>query len=324
LAGTHEQAGQWKEAESRYLELLAVHPVHLAALRRLTSLYFGLIDDPAKAMNTARRLREQAPGDPDALRLLGRAAARSGDLKWALSLFRDGVEAAPDNAALKYSLGQTAYLGGYLREAEQALEQALSLDAAASDAVEARRLLSLMRIYREKDTSEDARALVRTAMADAQLELPARMASAAQSAAAGEIADARTAYESILGAWPNFAPALADLAALYADTREMQERAWELASKAREMLPDDPTVAALFGGLASRRGQHDWAVSVLSEAVRAGTADADVYYSLGNSEFHRGNKEAARRHLEEALRRADAGFAHAEDARRLLAEIAGN
>ena len=72
--------------------------------------------------------------------------------------------------------------------------------------------------------------------------VPALMAKGAIRLQKGDTAEASAIYRSILQKWPDFAPAQKRLASIYANEPANAGKAYELASKARRTLVDDPAL----------------------------------------------------------------------------------
>ena len=79
--------------------------------------------------------------------------------------------------------------------------------------------------------------------------VPALMAQAALDTQRGQTKPATEMYSNILRRLPDFAPAQKRLAMLYAQDPSTVAAAYDLATKARKTLPDDPELAELLGRL---------------------------------------------------------------------------
>ncbi len=320
LGAAAEQAKRWEKAEQYYRKAVASCPSHAVAHKAMAKLYLSRLNNAEAARQAAKKARDLAPGDHEALVLLGRAAYESGDFKWAASLLQEGVRATPGKPLPQYWLGLANYACGRLAKAEEALKRAA--DAASPQAADAKRILALMRIAREKERGDAAKRLIESSLATSNRDVPALVAHAALQAAEGNATGASAAYERVIRLRPDFAPAMAELARLYADREDKAAEAMRLAKKARELLPKDPRVAEVLGAVAGRQGDHKWAVSLLNEALRgAEQPTAELLYRLGESEFHCKDKAAALKHLRDALRTADDAFPFRAEAERMIKEL---
>ena len=82
------------------------------------------------------------------------------------------------------------------------------------------------------------------------------MAQAALDAQRGQAKPATEIYSDILRRWPDFAPAQKRLATLYAQDPSTVAAAYDLATKARKTLPDDPELAELLGRLSYEKKEY--------------------------------------------------------------------
>src|SRR5262245_30365928 len=76
-------------------------------------------------------------------------------------------------------------------------------------------------------------------------------------------AAARDTYENILAVAPNFPLALNNLAALYSERLGQFDKAYDLATKAREAVPNEPHIADTLGWILFRRGEYGNALRLL-------------------------------------------------------------
>jgi uncharacterized protein HemY len=119
---------------------------------------------------------------------------------------------------------------------------------------------------------------------------------------------------------PDFAPAQKRLALLCARDPSKLAAAYDLATKARKTLPDDPELAELLGRLSYEKKEYSRAVQLLQESARKQALDADSLFYLGMSQLQSRQKAEAREVLDQAL---VAGLQEplAAEAKRALAEL---
>jgi Flp pilus assembly protein TadD len=136
----------------------------------------------------------------------------------------------------------------------------------------------------------------------------------------GQAKPATEIYSDILRRWPDFAPAQKRLAKLYAQDPSTIPAAYDLATKARKALPDDPEVAALLGRLSYEKKEYPRAVQLFQESARKRPLDANSFFYLGMSQLRARQTAEARGALNQAL----AGGLQepfAAEAKRALADI---
>jgi Flp pilus assembly protein TadD len=82
---------------------------------------------------------------------------------------------------------------------------------------------------------------------------------------------------------PLFAPALRELALLYAGRAADELKAFEMATKARQAYPDDPELTKTLAILNFRRGLYPQSVELLNQAAGSRRDDAEIQLYLGRS-----------------------------------------
>jgi uncharacterized protein HemY len=127
------------------------------------------------------------------------------------------------------------------------------------------------------------------------------MAQAAILAQRGEVKPAIGIYNDILRRLPDFAPAQKRLAMLYAQDPSNIAAAYDLATKARKTLPDDPELAELLGRLSYERKEYPRAIQLLQESARKKALGADSLFYLGMSQLQARQRTEARGVLSQAL-----------------------
>jgi tetratricopeptide (TPR) repeat protein len=320
LAAVHEKAGAFDQAKATYERVLKSNPRAVLALSRLAELYAARLKDPKKALELGREARNLAPENPDIALVLGRLALNAGDHAWALSVLQDSVRRKPDQAEARYYLAWAAYAIGRVAEARDAMQQFTRSQTGSPLAAEAERFLKLTALYPNPGPAPQAEALVNDALKSQPDHLPALLVSALLKEKAGQADEARSIYEGILARSPAFAPAAKQLAALYVDHFGDYDKAFALAVKAREALPEDTGVAKTLGKVVYRRGDFGYAAQLLKQSAAQETHDAELFYYLGMAHYRLKEKQESAEALRRALALNDkAGFA--EEARRVLAEV---
>jgi uncharacterized protein HemY len=116
------------------------------------------------------------------------------------------------------------------------------------------------------------------------------------------------------------APAQKRLAALYAQDPSAVATAYELATKARKTLPDDPELSELLGRLSYEKKEYPRAVQLLEESARKRPLSANSLFYLGMSQLQARQKSEARGALNQALV-AGLQEPRASEAKRALADM---
>ncbi len=318
LADVYERNGQAAAAAKLYEALLKRNPANSAATTKLAQLY--ALADPGRAFDFLKEAHRLAPDNPDITYKLGRAVQQKNDPKWAASLFEESARQLPNDPEITYDLALSYYDLGRLPDVESKIQSALQAGS-FTRAVEARRLLAMMTAYKEPSAELLLQAgnILKT-NAD---YTPALMVSAVDRHRKGDAAGAIQIYEKVLARNPLFTPATRDLAILYQEQGGNDQKAYSLATKARESFPSDPLVARTLGILAYRRGDFKRAVQLLSESEGQLADNAELQYYLGMATLRAKEPDSEKR-AKQALQKAltlNLPSKLAEEARRAIAEL---
>jgi tetratricopeptide (TPR) repeat protein len=120
-------------------------------------------------------------------------------------------------------------------------------------------------------------------------------------ARAGRNAEAKRRYEGIIGAHPENAGALNNLAFLLADTGGDLDEALRLAQRALAKAPNQPAFSDTVGYVYLKKGLNDSAVQIFGSLVRKDPHFAPFRYHLGLALFVKGDKTGAKKELQTAL-----------------------
>jgi tetratricopeptide (TPR) repeat protein len=110
----------------------------------------------------------------------------------------------------------------------------------------------------------------------------------------------RDTYEKLLAANPQYTPAMNNLAWLYAEHLGQVDKAYEIASKARELQPYDPFAADTLGWILYRMKQYPKALSLLQESAGKISKQPDVQLHLGLTYYMLGEEGPSRAALQRA------------------------
>lgn len=208
------------------------------------------------------------------------------------------------------------------RAAEAAAQNALRAGAVFSRANDAKRFLEMVALA--KNPSEAVAAIPRVEeilKADAG-DVPALMvlATANEQSPTADASKAKQTYERVLNRYPDFVPAQRQLTILYAQDSTNDQKAYQIASQAREAFPNDPEVAKALGIIMYRQGDYARAAGLLKESAGKLDGDAPVMYYLGMAQYRLKENAASKKSLQHALDLNLSGDL-AGEARRTLAEL---
>jgi tetratricopeptide (TPR) repeat protein len=108
-------------------------------------------------------------------------------------------------------------------------------------------------------------------------------------------------YQKAIDANPSFAPALRDLALLYAARGSDDSKAFDTAAKARQAYPDDAELAKALGIMNFKRGLYPQSAELLNQAAGSRRNDADVQLYLGKAHQQLKRWDECKSALERAL-----------------------
>jgi tetratricopeptide (TPR) repeat protein len=318
LAMIHASLKHVDAARAAYEKLLAVSPKFIPALNNLAVLYS---DEPGRldaAYDLAKRAREAAPQEPHTADTLGWILFKEAEYGDALRFLQESAGKLTGAPGIQFHLGMAHYMLGEEGPARLALQLAADANADFAGSDEARRRLAVLAI-----DARTADAAARSALEGRLRETPddpvARLRLGELQERDGALDQAANTYEKLLAGDPQFAPATRRLALLNGGRLVDDQKAFEVATKARQAYPDDPELAKTLGILNYRRGNYPQAGELLQSAAAQRTDDAELLFYLGMSYYQL--KQWS--HTEAALTRAlNSGLPArlADEARRTLAD----
>jgi Tfp pilus assembly protein PilF len=135
----------------------------------------------------------------------------------------------------------------------------------------------------------------------------------------GKRDEAKKSYEATVNAVPSAPVAANNLAFIYAEQGTNLDEALQLATSAKQRLPEDPSVDDTIGWIYYKKGLFAQAVKPFEESLRKRPDAPEVIYHLGATYAKLGDKAKARENLERALKlNPNVG---GEEARRVLESV---
>lgn len=294
------QGNDIQKAADTYERLIEVKPDFIPALNNLACLYAAKLDQLNKAYTLATRARAVAPRDPYVADTLGWILYRKGDARWAASLLQESAEALPAEGEVLYHLAMAQLMLGREAASLDGLRGSLKAEKGFPQKDRAVRLLALLELPAQGLNEPTTRLLDEILKEDPD-NPSALIRKAALYTSKGDIDSAVLIYEQVRKSCPTFYPASARLAALLQENSTSLDKAFELASQARECAPHDPEVAHLLGWLAFQKNQYKWALSLLLEASEADPANPQLLYHLAMVKYRLGQEENAITLIQKAL-----------------------
>ncbi len=219
-------------------------------------------------------------------------------------------------------LARLTDLLGMVREARKELPaaEAAFLDAIALDSTFGGARIHLGEHYARAGKIKEAVALLEQAAKSDSTAPAAFMMLGLVYQQANDAPRAIVSYERVLELAPRSAAAANNLAWLLSEFRGDHRRALEVASVARNILPQDPHVADTYGWISLKAGNVRIATAALQQAAAKLPDDARVQYHLGVALQKSGDVDGARRALAKAVG-SPMDFAGKDIARKALAEL---
>jgi tetratricopeptide (TPR) repeat protein len=252
-AEDNEKNGKPAEAVEAYEKAFRLNPKLALVALKLAALYAGPLHKPDKAMDYARKARELAPKDVDAAVVLGRVAAQSGNLVWGYSLLQDAARQRPDDPNLLYDLAMASYALGKVSEARETMQRSVEAKPDAPKMEEIGNFLAFTALDLPAADVMAAQSKVDQTLAARPDYVPALMVRGAILIRQGRPSAAADVYSDILRKYPDFAPAQMHLASIYVQDPEKAAEAFDLATKARRTLGDDPELVQTLTDLKRRK-----------------------------------------------------------------------
>jgi tetratricopeptide (TPR) repeat protein len=345
LAQLNIRAGDFAAAITSLTQFVEQRPQTPKAHLLLAQAYLNQKNND-QALAVYRRMMELFPEDPQVPLLIGMVLVQKNERTDARKEFEKSLEISPDYAPaleqlvdLDLSEGQFAtamdrvkkqiekspklaqpwvlqakiYIAQRdMTKAEAALLRAIDLDPNFQTAY-----LMLAQIYVASNKHQQAIEKL-TALVAKTNSVAALMQIGIMQNELKHFEAARDAYEQLLVLNPKFGPALNNLACLYSEHLGQLDKAYEMATRARGLLPDDPSTADTLGWIFFKKADYDRALALLSESAEKLSADPEIQYHLGMVHYMRGEEEPARVGLQRAAE-ASKDFPDKEEARRRLA-----
>jgi tetratricopeptide (TPR) repeat protein len=320
LGEAYEKQGASDKAAAAFEQALKLNPKLATAVIKLAQLYAGPLQNKEKALAYGKKARELAPTDPQVAGILGKVAYQSGNFTWSYSLLQEAVRQRQNDPSLLHDLAWAAYSLGKVKEARDAMQKALTVGADSPQAAAAKKFLIFTSLDEKSKELMSSNDQVQSELKSNPEYVPALMAEAGLDAQRGEVKPATQIYTDILRRFPDFAPAQKHLALLYVQEPSTVAAAYDLATKARKTLPDDPELAELLGRLSYEKKEYPRAIQLFQESARKRPLDADSLFYLGMSQVQARQKAEAQGVLNQAL---VAGLHEplATEAKRALADL---
>jgi Flp pilus assembly protein TadD len=315
--------GNPKKAAEHLEAALKTNSRSVGSMLALMDLYAGPLKNPERAQELAKAAGAVTPTDSRIPPRLGRYALRSGEFAWAASLLQDATRLTPEDPELRLDYARALYASSRVADAESALAEVLKASPAPATRDAAQQMASLLAAVERPQSLAAARPEADRVLATNPDDIPALMVVAADLERQEKYREAQRIYDGILTRNDDFMPALRRLALLQAEYLGDDQKAEELAVKARRTYPDDPDLSRALGSINYRRGDYQAAVNFLRQSWRQREDHPQTAFLLGVSLFGLKNISESRTYLERALQ-LKLPPQETTEAERILGEIRGN
>lgn len=251
-----------------------------------------------KAAAAASMLETYARKHPDIPRiayLLAEVRVQTGDIAQAQARLTQLVATYPDYAQAYALLGQIERSRNALPQAEEQLRKAVALDSSLANA-----WVNLAGIYVSRKDLSKAEAALRQSLVSNPGNAVLQYELASVYDAMGRGKDANPLYLTLLATYPDYVPALNNLAANLADSNELAS-ARKYAEKAYRIDKNHPTLQDTYGWILVLSNEVANGLPLLEQAARSLPRDPTVRYHLGAALLKAGKVEQGKQHLHSAL-----------------------
>lgn len=263
--------------------LTALAAVHLSA---------GKAAEAGKVLETYAR---KHPDIPEITYLLAEARLQTGNMANTQALLKQLVSKHPNYAQAYALLGQIERSQNALPQAEEHLRKAVTLDSSQANA-----WVNLAGVYvSRKDLTKAEGALKQgldTNPGNALLQY--ELANIYDAMGRGQ--DANPLYQTILAAYPNYLPALNNIAINLAEGNDLAN-AKQYAEKAYQIDKRNPAVQDTYGWILILSNDTGKGLPLLEQAARGLPGDPSVLYHFGAALIKAGKVEAGKSYLRRAL-----------------------
>ena len=205
-------------------------------------------------------------------------------------------------ASLQLLLAGVLVARGQTNEAESALLKAIEMQPDYQQPY-----LMLAQLYSAANQNQKAISNLQAALAKNPKDTGALLLLGMAYNAEKDYGNARDAYEKLLALNPKNAAVLIavlnNLAFLYAENLGDLDKGYQMARKARDQAPSDPSIADTLGWILYQKGQYSSALSLLQESAgnKLTSGIPEVQFHLGMTYYMMGNEVNARTAFQRAL-----------------------
>ena len=296
LARSLVAAGNLTRAETEIAALLKQSP-NAAVVHAVNGTLLASKNNAAAARRSFERALELSPGFLEALGGLTYLDLRAKDPAQAIARLEPEIARQPTSAPLLALLARAYGAAGDEAKVEQTLRRAVTVDPRFTPGY-----TMLAQLYMRQKRTDEARAEFEGMVQRDPSAVGARTMVGMLLESQGKRDDARKSYEATVNGTGNAPVAANNLAFIYAEQGTNLDVALQLATSAKERLPDDPSVDDTIGWVYYKKDLPSLAVRPLEDSLRKRPGTAEVLLHLGLTYAKLGDKAKARETLGRALK----------------------
>jgi len=296
LARSLVVSGNSARADTEIADLLKNAP-NAAAVHAVSGLHEARKHNVAGARREYLRALELSPGFLEAIGGLTYLDLAAKEWPQAIARLDAEIRNQPNNAALLALLASAHGAAGAPDKEEQALRRAVTVDPRFSAGYE-----MLARFYIRQHRIDEARAEFDAIAKRDPSAIQARTMVGMLLEQQGKPDEARKAYEAAVNGTGGAPVAANNLAFIYAERGTNLDVALQLATTAKQRLPDDASVDDTIGWIYYKKGLPAMAVRPLEDSLQKRPDTPDVLVHLGLAYAKLGESAKARAAFERALK----------------------
>ncbi|MBT9611976.1 MAG: tetratricopeptide repeat protein [Burkholderiales bacterium] len=248
-----------------------------------------------EAGNVLETYAKKHPDIPEITYLLIEARIQAGDIANAQTQLKQLVSKYPNYAQAYALLGQIERSQNALPQAEEHLRKAVTLDSNLAPA-----WVNLAGVYVSRKDLAKAEGTLKQGLETNPGNAVLQYELANIYDAMGRGQDANPLYRTILAAYPNYLPALNNIAINLAEGNDLAN-ARQYAEKAYQIDKRNPAVQDTYGWILILSNDTGKGLPLLEQAARGMPSDPTVLYHLGAALIKAGKAEEGKRYVQRAL-----------------------
>jgi tetratricopeptide (TPR) repeat protein len=311
MADAFRALGQPDKALAIYAQLALVQPKN-PGIPLLEGFTYQEQQDRVSARQAFTKALVLAPSDLRTLDAMVQLDLADKQFDPAIDLLEKALLNSPQKYEINLREAKVYEAQGKAAQTVAVLEKAIN----SNPGLPAAHLVLAEHYYKQKAASK-ALAELETVLQITPGNLTAWMLKAEILDAAKDYVGAESAYNKMLEIDPQSIVALNNLACLYSENLGQVDKAYELAKKARDLQPLDPSTADTLGWVLFNKGDYASALELLKESAGKLPGAADVQFHFGKANYMMGQEAPAAAAFHLALQ-IDPTFAEHEECQQCL------